>query len=82
MDRLASWTGHAAGSIDQGDWYRPEGHMAKSSFRERIPVITGAATHPAAWVVATVRNKSNNQFGTRFVNGFECELLANQESRG
>lgn len=49
--------------------------MAKSSFRERIPVITGAATYPTTWVAATVRHKSNNKFGTRFDNGLNANSL-------
>jgi hypothetical protein len=52
--------------------------MAKSSFRERIPVIAGVATYPAAWVIATVRHKSNNQFRTRFDNGLNANSLQNK----
>lgn len=49
--------------------------MAKSSFRERIPVIAGAATYPAAWVVATVRHKRDDKFRTRFDNGLNANSL-------
>jgi hypothetical protein len=49
--------------------------MAKSSFRERIPVIAGAATYTAARVATAVRHKCNNQFGTRFDNGLNANSL-------
>ena len=49
--------------------------MAKSSFKERIPVVTRATTYPAAGVIATVRHKSNNQFRTRFDNGLNANSL-------
>lgn len=49
--------------------------MAKSSFRERIPVIAGTATYPASWVVATVRHKSDNQFWPSFNNGLNANSL-------
>jgi hypothetical protein len=49
--------------------------MAKSSFRERIPVIAGTATDPAAWMVAKVWNNRNKEFGTRFDNGFDAKPL-------
>lgn len=49
--------------------------MTKSSFRERIPVVARTTTHPATWVVATVRHKSDNQFGTRFHNGLNANSL-------
>jgi hypothetical protein len=75
MDRLALRARDAAGSIDQGHRYRPQGHMAKSSFRERIPVVTGAVTHPATGMVTKVRNDSNNQFGTRLFDRFDAKPL-------
>jgi hypothetical protein len=49
--------------------------MAKASFRERVPVVTGSATNPAAGMVAKIRNKRDNQFGTRFDNGFNAKPL-------
>jgi hypothetical protein len=75
MNSLALWARDAAGSIDQGHRYRPQGYMAKTSFRERITVITGTVTHPATGMVAKIRNKSNNQFGTRLIEGFDAKPL-------
>jgi hypothetical protein len=75
MDGLALRTGHTAGSINQGYRYGPQRHMAESSFRERIPIIAGSATHPAAGMVAKIRGKSDNQFGTRLDNGFNAKPL-------
>jgi hypothetical protein len=49
--------------------------MAKTSFRERVPVIAGTVTHPAAGMVAKIRNKSDNQFGTRLFDGFDAKSL-------
>jgi hypothetical protein len=49
--------------------------MAKSSFRERIPVIAGTVTYPAAGMVTKIRNKIDNQFGTRLFDGFDAKSL-------
>lgn len=49
--------------------------MAKSSFRERVPVITGAVTYPAAGMVTKVWNKSDKQFGIRLFDGFDAKPL-------
>ena len=67
MDRPALWARDATGSIDHGHRYCPQGHMTKSSFRESVPVIAGTVTHPAAGMVAKIRNKSDYQFGTRLL---------------
>jgi hypothetical protein len=49
--------------------------MAKSSFRERIPVIAGTVAHPTAGMVSKIRYKSDNQFGTRLFDGFDAKPL-------
>jgi hypothetical protein len=49
--------------------------MAKSSFRERVPVITGAVTYPAARMVTKIGNYRNYQFGTRLFDGFDAKPL-------
>jgi hypothetical protein len=49
--------------------------MAKSPFRERIPIIARTATYSAAWVATTIRHKSNNKFGARFDNGLNAYSL-------
>jgi hypothetical protein len=49
--------------------------MAKASFRERIPVVAGTVTHPAAGMVTEVWSKCNDQFGTRLVHGFNAKPL-------
>jgi hypothetical protein len=49
--------------------------MAKASFRERVPVVTGSATHPAAGMAAKVWNNRDNELGTRLDNGFDAKPL-------
>jgi hypothetical protein len=49
--------------------------MAKASFRERIPVVTGTVTYPTAGMVTKVRSKSNDQFGTSLDHGFNAKPL-------
>lgn len=49
--------------------------MAKATFRERIPVITSATTHPAAGVITQVSSNGNNQLKTVLVNGFNAKPL-------
>jgi hypothetical protein len=49
--------------------------MAKTSFRERVPVITGSVAHPTAGMVTKIRNDFYYKFGTHLFDGFDAKPL-------